>query len=199
MDRDLIIERLRGRGSGEGTDRGDHNLNPGLDDYDKLVPAAVLVPLVERKDGLTALLTQRTNHLAHHPGQVSFPGGHVDPGDESPEATALRETEEEVGLHRRHIDVLGRLDQYRVRTGFSVTPVVGLVTPPFDIKPDDFEVAEVFEVPLTFLMNPSNHERHSRDYRGETRYFYAMPYNGYYIWGATAGMLVNLYQVLTEP
>ena len=199
MDRDSIIERLRGRGSREGTDRGDHNLNPDLDDHDKLVPAAVLVPLVERKDGLTALLTQRTNHLAHHPGQVSFPGGHVDPGDDSPEATALRETEEEVGLHRRHIDVLGRLDQYRVRTGFSVTPVVGLVTPPFDIKPDDFEVAEVFEVPLTFLMDPGNHERHSRDYRGETRYFYAMPYNGYYIWGATAGMLVNLYQVLTEP
>ncbi len=199
MDRDLIIKRLRGRESREGTDRGDHNLNQGLDDHDKLVPAAVLVPLVERKDGLTALLTQRTNHLAHHPGQVSFPGGHVDPGDESPEATALRETEEEVGLHRRHIDVLGRLDQYRVRTGFSVTPVVGLVTPPFDIKPDDFEVAEVFEVPLKFLMDPSNHERHSRDYRGEKRYFYAMPYNGYYIWGATAGMLVNLYQVLTEP
>ena len=199
MDRDLIIERLRGRGSREGTDYGDHNLNPDLDDQDKLVPAAVLVPLVERKDGLTALLTQRTNHLAHHPGQVSFPGGHVDPGDESPEATALRETEEEIGLHRRHIDVLGRLDQYRVRTGFSVTPVVDLVMPPFDIKPDDFEVAEVFEVPLTFLMDPGNHERHSRDYRGETRYFYAIPYNGYYIWGATAGMLVNLYQVLKEP
>jgi 8-oxo-dGTP pyrophosphatase MutT (NUDIX family) len=199
VDRDLIIERLRGRESRKGTDRGDHNLNPGLDDHYKLVPAAVLVPLIERKDGLTALLTQRTSHLAHHPGQVSFPGGHVDPGDESPEATALRETEEEVGLHRRHIDVLGRLDQYRVRTGFSVTPVVGLVMPPFDIKPDDFEVAEVFEVPLTFLMDPGNHERHSRDYRGETRYFYAIPYNGYYIWGATAGMLVNLYQVLTEP
>ena len=107
--------------------------------------------------------------------------------------------EEEVGLHRRHIDVLGQLDQYRVRTGFSVIPVVGLVTPPFNIKPDDFEVAEVFEVPLTFLMNPANHERHSRNFQGETRHFYAMPYKEYYIWGATAGMLINLYQILTNP
>ncbi len=199
MDRDLIIERLRDREARTDSDRGDHNLNAGMDDHNTLVPAAVLVPLVERKDGLTALLTQRTNHLAHHPGQVSFPGGHVDPDDDNPEETALRETEEEVGLHRRHICVLGRLDQYRVRTGFSVTPVVGLVTPPFDIKPDDFEVAEVFEVPLAFLMDPGNHECHSREYQGETRNFYAMPYNGYYIWGATAGMLVNLYQILTEP
>ena len=170
-----------------------------MGDHKTLVPAAVLVPLVERNNGLTALLTQRTNHLAHHPGQISFPGGHVDPGDDSPEDTALRETEEEVGLHRRHINVLGQLDQYRVRTGFSVTPVVGLVTPPFNIKPDDFEVAEVFEVPLTFLMNPANHERHSRNFQGEKRHFYAMPYKGYYIWGATAGMLINLYQILTNP
>jgi len=202
VDRDLIIERLRGRESGDVAKRGDHDLNPGMPPLEggaeKLVPAAVLVPLIERADGLTALLTQRTNHLAHHPGQVSFPGGHVDPEDTSPEDTALRETEEEVGLHRRHIDVLGRLDKYRVRTGFSVTPVVGLVKPPFEITPDSYEVAEVFEVPLTFLMDPANHERHSRDYQGETRHFYAMPYNGYYIWGATAGMLVNLYNVLTE-
>ena len=199
MDRDLIIERLRGREARAGSNRGDHNLNACMEDHKTLVPAAVLVPLVERNNGLTALLTQRTNHLAHHPGQISFPGGHVDPGDDSPEDTALRETEEEVGLHRRHIDVLGQLDQYRVRTGFSVTPVVGLVTPPFNIKPDDFEVAEVFEVPLTFLMNPANHERHSRNFQGETRHFYAMPYNEYYIWGATAGMLINLYQILTNP
>lgn len=198
MDRDLIIERLKGREPRTDGKRGDHELNPSFTTDEKLVPAAVLVPLVERDDGLTALLTQRTNHLAHHPGQISFPGGHVDPGDASPEDTALRETEEEVGLDRRHIEVLGRLDKYRVRTGFSVTPVVGLVTPPFEIAPDDFEVAEVFEVPLSFLMDPDNHERHSRDYKGETRHFYAMPYNGYYIWGATAGMLVNLYHVLTE-
>ena len=199
MDRDLIIKRLRGREARAGSNLGDHNLNSGMEDHKTLVPAAVLVPLVERNNGLTALLTQRTNHLAHHPGQISFPGGHVDPGDDSPEDTALRETEEEVGLHRRHINVLGQLDQYRVRTGFSVTPVVGLVTPPFNIKPDDFEVAEVFEVPLTFLMNPANHERHSRNFQGETRHFYAMPYKEYYIWGATAGMLINLYQILTNP
>ena len=166
--------------------------------YNELIPAAVLVPLVERNQGLTALLTQRSNRLAKHPGQVSFPGGHVDPTDNSPEDTALRETEEEIGLNRRHVNVLGRLDQYRVRTGFIVTPVVGLVTPPFKIKPDEYEVANIFEVPLSFLLNPKNHERQSRKYRGEIRHFYAMHYNGYYIWGATAGMLVNLYQVLKK-
>ncbi|MBT3910320.1 MAG: CoA pyrophosphatase [Rhodospirillaceae bacterium] len=164
-----------------------------------LVPAAVLVPLVERPDGITTMLTQRTNHLAHHPGQISFPGGHVDPGDGTPEETALRETEEEVGVHRRHIEIIGRLDEYRVRTGFSVTPVVGLLTPPFEVTPEAYEVAEVFEVPLDFLMNPDNHELHSRDYKGNTRKFYAMPYDDYYIWGATAGMLVNLYDVLSAP
>ena len=164
-----------------------------------LVPAAVLVPLVERPNGITTMLTQRTNHLAHHPGQISFPGGHVDPGDGTPEETALRETEEEVGVHRRHIEIIGRLDEYRVRTGFSVTPVVGLLTPPFEVTPEAYEVAEVFEVPLDFLMNPDNHERHSRDYKGNTRKFYAMPYDDYYIWGATAGMLVNLYDVLSAP
>jgi len=198
VDRTTVIKRLKGRRSRDGADRGDHNLNPDLDGSGRLVPAAVLVPLVERETGLTALLTQRTNHLAHHPGQISFPGGHVDPGDGTLEETALRETEEEVGIHRRHIEVLGHLDKYRVRTGFSVTPVVGLVTPPFELKPDPFEVAEVFEVPLAFLMNPDNHERHSREFQGSSRQFYAMPYNGYYIWGATAGMLVNLYKVLSE-
>ncbi len=199
MDKETIIARLRGRESQAGAGRSDFDLNPEMERSAKLVPAAVLVPLVERDDGLTVMLTQRTDHLAHHPGQVSFPGGHVDPGDDTHEETALRETEEEVGLHRRHIDLLGRLDEYQVRTGFAVTPVVGMVKPPFDINPDSFEVAEVFEVPLAFLMDPANHERHSRDYQGQTRHFYAMPYNGYYIWGATAGMLVNLYHVLTEP
>jgi len=156
----------------------------------------VLIPLVARDDGVTMLLTQRTNHLAHHPGQVSFPGGHVDPGDGSPEETALRETEEEVGIDRRHIEIIGRLADYRTRTGFAIAPVVGVVTPPFDVSPDPHEVAEVFEVPLTFLMDSDNHERHSREYKGATRQFYAMPYNGFYIWGATAGMLVDLHNVL---
>ncbi|MEK9723153.1 MAG: CoA pyrophosphatase [Rhodospirillaceae bacterium] len=179
--------------------QGDHVLNPDFPPPETLKPAAVLVPLVMRDDGLTALLTQRTDHLSNHPGQISFPGGHVDPGDGSPEETALRETEEEVGLHRRHIEVLGQLDTYRVRTGFLVTPIVGLVSPPFELAPDSFEVAEAFEVPMSFLMDPANHKQHSREHQGRTRHFYAMPYNGYYIWGATAGMLVNLYEVLSAP
>lgn len=177
--------------------RGDHNLNPGMAPEKPLTPAAVLVPLVLREDGITALFTQRTQHLKKHAGQISFPGGHVDATDEDAEATALRETEEEVGLSRRHIEIVGRLDSYVIRTGFLVTPVVGFVRPPFKMVPDAYEVEEVFEVPLNFLMNPDNHERHSRKIEGKQRDFYAMPYEGRFIWGATAGMLVNLYNILS--
>jgi len=192
---DWIIETFQAR-QDRSKGRGDHDLNPGMGLPDKLTPAAVLIPLVARDDGVTMLLTQRTNHLAHHPGQVSFPGGHVDPTDGTPEETALRETEEEVGIDRRHITIIGRLADYKTRTGFAIAPIVGVVTPPFDVSPDPHEVAEVFEVPMTFLMDADNHERHSREYKGATRQFYAMPYNGFYIWGATAGMLVDLYNVL---
>ena len=191
-----IIERLR-RPSAEGLPaRGDHDLNPGMEPAQTLTPAAVLVPLVAHPDGLTAMFTQRTDHLLHHAGQISFPGGHMDPGDDTPEETALRETEEEVGLDRRHVEIVGRLDQYVTRTGFSISPVVALVTPPFEINPDPEEVDEVFEVPLSFLLDPANHQRHSREFEGRTREFHAMPFGDYYIWGATAGMLINLYEVL---
>jgi len=178
--------------------RGDHNLNPGTypEDRQTLTPAAVLVPLINRPEGLTILLTQRTDHLATHAGQVSFPGGHTEKG-ETPEETALRETEEEVGLDPSKVKLLGRLDFYVTRTGFMVTPVVGIVEPPFEVQPDPNEVAEVFEVPLDFFLDPENHEQHSYFYQGKDRYFYAMPYDGHYIWGATAGMLVNLYQFLS--
>lgn len=195
MDRDWVIDRFRRR-HGRSTGRGDHDLNPGMPPPQRLTPAAVLIPMVARAAGMTMMLTQRTDHLAHHPGQVSFPGGHVDPGDGTPEETALRETEEEVGLARRHITIIGRLADYWTRTGFNVAPIVAVVEPPFDIAPDPHEVAEVFEVPLDFLMDPANHERQSREYQGVTRRFYAMPYNGHYIWGATAGMLVDLHDVL---
>ena len=198
MDRNHIIRRFIPANAPRRSNRGDHNLNPNMGNYDKLVPAAVLIPLVERHQGITTLLTQRTAHLENHPGQISFPGGHVEPSDNSAEETALRETEEEVGLNRSCIQVLGRLDQYRVRTGFEITPVVGLVTPPFKISPDEYEVAKVFEVPLSYLMEPMNYKRESRKFEGKTRCFYAINYNGYYIWGATAGMLINLQQVLTE-
>ena len=179
-------------------ERGDHSLNPGLEPMLPLRPAAVLVPLIDREGGFTVLFTRRTAHLAHHAGQISFPGGHIEPDDGGPIETALRETEEEVGLHRRHVRILGRLDTYITRTGFVVTPVVGLVQPPFATAPDPNEVDEVFEVPLSFLLDSANHQRCSAEFEGVTRYFYAMPYNDYYIWGATAGMVVNLWQLLTD-
>ncbi|NML24210.1 CoA pyrophosphatase [Zoogloea sp. G-4-1-14] len=163
-----------------------------------LRPAAVLVPIVMREGGLTMLLTQRTDHLHHHPGQVSFPGGRVEEGDVSPMDTALRETEEEIGLARRHVELLGALPPYRTGTGFEVVPVVGLVAPPFELALDDFEVAEAFEVPLSFLLDPDNHQRHSMEVRGSLREYYAMPYGGYFIWGATAGMIVSLQRFLNR-
>ncbi|MBE7460262.1 MAG: CoA pyrophosphatase [Rhodocyclaceae bacterium] len=161
-----------------------------------LTPAAVLVPVIERSEGLTVLFTQRTAHLHDHAGQVSFPGGRCEVTDVSPTFTALRETTEEIGLASELVEVLGLLPEYRTGTGFSVTPVVGLVRPPFELNPDSFEVAEVFETPLAFLLDPANHQRHSMEIGGVMRHYYAMPYEGYFIWGATAGMLVSLYRLL---
>jgi 8-oxo-dGTP pyrophosphatase MutT (NUDIX family) len=164
-----------------------------------LIPAAVLVPLVQRDDGLTVLLTQRTAHLANHGGQISFPGGRIEPTDTDSTAAALRETQEEIGLMPDCIDVLGRLDDYVTGTGFQVVPVVGLIQPPFTLIPDSFEVEDIFEVPLAFILDPANHQRHSRMApTGETRFFYAIPFGERYIWGATAAMLVNLYEALTR-
>ena len=157
-----------------------------------LTPAAVLFPIVLRDSGETVLLTQRTAHLRDHAGQISFPGGRVEDEDLSPIHTALRETQEEIGLAGEHIEVIGFLPEYRTGTGFRVTPVVALVRPPFELTPDQFEVAEVFEVPLAFLLNPENHKRHSLHHRGALRHFFAMPYGDYFIWGATAGMIRSL-------
>lgn len=161
-------------------------------------PASVLLPIIARDDGLTLLLTQRTAHLNDHAGQVSLPGGRVDESDTSAIDTALRETEEEVGLHRRHIEVLGMLPDYITGTGFRVTPVVSLVQPPFDLRADPFEVAEIFEVPLAFLMNGMNHQRRTIELPNGAgrRTFYSMPYQRFFIWGATAGMLRNLFHFL---
>lgn len=161
-----------------------------------LTPAAVLFPIVVRDAGHTVMLTQRTAHLRDHAGQISFPGGRVEADDLSPTHTALRETEEEVGLSRERVEILGFLPEYRTGTGFRVTPVVGLVHPPFDLQPDPFEVAEVFEVPLSFLLDPANHQRHEMHYRGALRQYFAMPYGDYFIWGATAGMIRSLSQRL---
>ena len=179
--------------------RGDHDLNPGVVLPAKLTPAAVLVPLVERPEGFTILLTQRTAHLHDHAGQISFPGGRVDPCDTDPEDCALREAAEEVGLDRAVVDLVGRLDHYVVGTGFEVVPVVGFVRPPFEIRPDPFEVADVFEVPLSFILDPANHRREMHVRQGVERHFYVLPFENRYIWGATAGMLVNLAEVLSAP
>ncbi|HEY2927139.1 CoA pyrophosphatase [Piscinibacter sp.] len=168
--------------------------------------ASVLVPLILRDDELTVLLTQRTDHLTDHPGQISFPGGRAEPEDADATATALREAQEEIGLHARHIDVLGALPTYTTGTGFVVTPVVALIEPPFTIEADPFEVAEVFEVPLSFLMSPANHRHHAIEFGGVRREFLSMPWQGvdadgeprrYFIWGATAAMLRNFYRFLS--
>lgn len=159
-------------------------------------PAAVLVPLVARAEGLSMLLTQRTAHLARHGGQVAFPGGRIDAGDADPLAAALRETEEETGIARSFVEPVGFLDTYLTSTAYRVVPVVAIVRPGFTIVPHAGEVADVFEVPLAFLMDPAHHETHGRDVQGRTRYYYAMPYQGHYIWGATAGMIRNLYSLV---
>ncbi|MBC8268335.1 MAG: CoA pyrophosphatase [Rhodospirillaceae bacterium] len=199
LDRDWLAGNLdQSATAPEQAPRGDHDLNPGTRTGSPLTAAAVLVPLVTYPDTTMVLMTRRTDHLANHPGQVSFPGGHIEPDDGSPEETAIRETEEETGIARNHVEVIGRLDDYETRTGFRVTPVVALLTPPFEVSPDTHEVAEVFEVPLAFLLDPANHQRHAREFEGTERQFFAMPYKQHFIWGATAGMLINLYEVLKE-
>jgi len=160
------------------------------------VPAAVLVPIVNHAGSPTLLFTERTAHLHDHAGQISFPGGRVDEGDTDRSFTALREAEEELGLPRHRIEVIGQLPDHDIMTGFRVTPVVGWVEPPLELNPDKFEVADVFEVPLSFFLDPGNHQRHHREVRGTLRHFYAMPYGDRYIWGATAAMLRSLYWIL---
>lgn len=165
--------------------------------------AAVLVPLVAHASGTTVLLTERTAHLRGHAGQVAFPGGGCDPEDGGPVDTALRETQEEVGLTRDRIEVVAQLPQYLTGSGYRVTPVVGIVEPGFELQPDSFEVAEVFEVPLEFLMDPRHHERRRIVHGMIDRSFYAMPWRDerhgreHFIWGATAAMLRNLYRLLS--
>jgi 8-oxo-dGTP pyrophosphatase MutT (NUDIX family) len=159
-------------------------------------PAAVLVGLVERADGPGLLLTQRTEHLRDHAGQICFPGGRIEAADADVTAAALREAEEEIGLDPGRVGVLGALPPYQTITGFRIHPVVGWVTPPFELRPDPYEVAEVFEVPLHFVLDPENHRRQSYRRGSLTRGYYVLPYQGRFIWGATAGILVNLARVL---
>jgi 8-oxo-dGTP pyrophosphatase MutT (NUDIX family) len=174
---------------------------------DNLAAASVLVPLVLRDEGLSVLLTRRTEHLRDHAGQISFPGGRAEAADANAAATALREAEEEVGLARDSVEIIGTLPIYTTVTKYVVTPVVGLLHPPLTLKLDPFEVAEAFEVPLSFLMTPAHHQRHQVELDGLSRQFLSMPWDGlgadgvyrrYFIWGATAAMLRNLYAFLSD-
>lgn len=163
-----------------------------------LKPAAVLLLVVNRAEHATVVFTQRTAHLADHAGQISFPGGRCDEADCTPEGTALREAEEEVGIAAERVQILGRLPEYRTSTGFSVTPVVGWAEPPLEYHPDPHEVADVFEVPLAFLLDARNHRYESAFFKGRMRHYWAMPYGDRFIWGATAGMLVTFQRLMTR-
>jgi len=159
----------------------------------RVTHAAVLVPLIHRGNEVNVLLTQRTAHLYDHPSQISFPGGRVETSDRNRAETALREAQEEIGLARSCVDVIGRLPEYEIPSGFRIAPVVGWIEPPFELKLDPFEVAEAFEVPLAFFLDPENHQRRAYHFEGRDRDYIAIPYRGRYIWGATAGMLFSLY------
>ena len=206
MTVDEIVRRVRERSSRLASGLpvsdlpvdSDFSLNGVVTVPEKWRPAAVLVPLVNRAPGVTVLLTQRTEDMPSHAGQVAFPGGRRQADDADAIATALRETEEEVGLARSYVDVLGPVDLYRTGTGFEITPVVGIVTPGFVTRADPREVADVFEVPLEHFLDERNHRIDSRKVaEGRERRYYAMPYGQRYIWGATAGMLKNLQFILT--
>ena len=201
-DRDFITSRLDPFDTAVGAGHSDYDLNPTARPAEPTNPrpAAVLVPLVQRADGMTVILTKRAETLRQHTGQVAFPGGRCDEG-ETPVEAALREAEEEIGLDRRFVEPVGLLTPYETITRYVVTPVVAFVRPGFELKLSEAEVAAVFEPPFSWLMDAANHERHFREPMGggEKRYFYAMPFGDYYIWGATAGMLRGFYERLYGP
>jgi len=179
--------------------RSDFDLNPELaklEGADQRRPAAVLVPIIERESEAHVLFTLRAEHLSSHAGQISFPGGKMDPGDANVAETALREAEEEIGLDPRYVETIGFLDDYATSTGYRISPLVAVLREGYSVVPDNSEVADIFDVPLSFLMDSSNHKLHTRQWRGVRRQFYAMSYEERFIWGATAGMVRNLYEAL---
>jgi 8-oxo-dGTP pyrophosphatase MutT (NUDIX family) len=181
--------------------RSDHDLN-GYENAsvpELLLPAAVVMAMEFRNGELQVLLTQRSDELPTHPGQISFPGGKIDPGDPGPVECALREMHEETGIATEFVEPLGFLDVYQTRTGFRVVPIVALLRPGYELVPEPGEVTDIFMIPLRFFMDPANHQRHSRIWQGKRRYFYAMPYGERYVWGATAGMLRNFYDRMGTP
>ncbi len=193
----LTRERIAGRLARPAAPPDPQDLHlVALPDGARVTEAAVLVPLVDRSGRLQLLFTQRTPHLDNHAGQISFPGGRVEEADVDREATALRETEEEIGLPRSAVQLLGRLPVYENLSGFRITPVVGWIEPPFELKPDPFEVAAAFEAPLDHFLDAANYQRREFHFRGRHRHYMAIPYEGRYIWGATAGMLYGLCRML---
>lgn len=188
---EITLDRIRAALKQDGPGSSDFDLNPGavLPETRVLKDAAVLIPLIMGPKQLEVILTKRSSALKHHPGQIAFPGGKQEPDDGSPEAAALREAEEEIGLPRSQINLLGHLAPHETVTGFNVTPVVGLITGPFTATPDTGEVAEVFSVPVSHALSVANFSVEGRRWRGQTRHYYAVPYGPYYIWGATARIL----------
>lgn len=175
--------------------RGDHDADPvmkRISEIRPIRPAAVLVPVINHMEP-TVLLTQRAQHLPDHPGQVSFPGGKIDKSDATPLDSALREADEEIGLDRGHVEPVGYLDLYMTTLGYRIVPVIARVKPGFELTLNPGEVDNVFEVPLAYVMDIANHQRHSRDWQGMTRHYYAITFGERYIWGVTAGILRNLY------
>jgi 8-oxo-dGTP pyrophosphatase MutT (NUDIX family) len=185
------------QGDGDWRQYGDHVLNSDIADHlagQKLREAAVLVPLVDHGDRAGVLLTQRTETMRTHSGQIAFPGGAVDPDDPSLEAAALREAEEEIGLSPSFVEPVGRLPHYLTVSGFRITPVLAVIPSDYSMTLNHQEVDDAFEVPFDFLMDPANHVRESRVWEGKERHFYTMPYGERYIWGVTAGILRTLYE-----
>jgi 8-oxo-dGTP pyrophosphatase MutT (NUDIX family) len=178
---------------------GDHRFNP---QHGRLIPradlrdAAVLIPVVDHGDEASVILTKRAEKLRNHSGQVAFPGGRIDPTDPSPEHAALRETMEEIGLDAGHIEVIGRIPDYVAGSGYRIAPVLGIVRPGFQLTINEHEVDAAFEVPLRFLMDPTNHKRDSRMWDDKEWFYYDMPYGGRRIWGVTAGIIRTLYERL---
>ncbi len=196
---DFRRRALAHRYSPEEDDYGDHVLNPASREFilnRDLHEAAVLIPVIDRREGATVLLTQRTEHLRNHSGQVAFPGGRIDAEDGTAEKAAIRETHEETGIEEKHIEIVGRMPDYVTGSGYRINPVLGVLDPGFVLDPNPHEVAVVFEVPLSFLMNPDNHQRESRMWQGKERFYYSMYYDGHRVWGVTAGIVRSLYERL---
>jgi 8-oxo-dGTP pyrophosphatase MutT (NUDIX family) len=201
-DTDITDRIARVLAQGNLPDSSDFDLNQDIGDSwpspAKLRPAAVLLPLIKRTNGLNVILTKRASHLKHHPGQISLPGGKVEESDADVTATALREAEEEIGLMRSNVEILGVLPYHQTITSFRVTPVIGRVCAPFEVRPEAGEVAEVFEVPFSYLADPANFRVEGRYWGGVKRYYYTIPYGPYYIWGATARILRGLAESLVR-